>query len=215
MAFALRPNQGFTTVKQISNSVNNLDVSNNLTVGNSTFAPVLSSYKRKMFAYTAASTNQVVNLTAEQSGGIIIITLDDGGTSNINFVLPSVALPLFGVGINYTFILRGPVSGGAGDIRIYPFGYTQAAGVSAALAPQYTIQVISSDVAGNNVVKVSSSAGNNTANNAGGISFDGGVAVGPDILHLECVTRTVATAINTPQWVGYAYTTTGSAIVAS
>ena len=143
------------------------------------------------------------------------MNLDAGGAGNINIVLPAAE-----VGLNYTFIMRGAIAGvGTGNIIIYPNGYTQAGGITAAVAPANTISLYLTDVVGGpgnqTLTQINSGAGNATGNGAGGVRFDGGVAVGPDRLYLECVSTAAATAVNDPQWTGKATCLTTLALIPS
>ena len=202
----------FTIVNTIADNIDNLVISNNLSVGNQMDAGVLNSSIDKINSYTAVSAgaNQVVNLTAEQSGTIIEVTLDTGATNNINFVLPVAS-----IGLIYTFILYGSAAAGAGDIMIFPNGYTQAAGISAANGPANTINVFTTNSAGNTVLAIPSAAGNNTGNGNGGIQFAGGQGAGGDNLTLICVNTSTATAVDDPQWTGYAATASATSLAPS
>ena len=204
----------FTIVNTIANNIDNLVISNNISVGNQMDAGVLNSSIDKINNYTAvnAGANQVVNLTAEQSGTTILVTLDTGGPNNINFVLPAAS-----IGLQYKFILYGQASGGFGpadgDIMFFPNGYTQSAGISAANAPANTINVFSINLFANSVLSVASAAGNDTGNGNGGIQFQGGFSTGGDNLTLMCVNTAAATAVNDPQWTGYASSAASSALI--
>tara|TARA_B100000686_G_C16644011_1_gene891754 strand:+ start:475 stop:1140 length:666 start_codon:yes stop_codon:yes gene_type:complete len=190
-----------------------LSVSGNLTAG-SLFTQSLAGLNNQLtLTALAATPNQVINLSREGSGGIIIVNLDSGAAGNINIVLPAAE-----VGLNYTFIMRGAVAGAGGDIRIYPNGYTQAGGITAAVAPANTISLYLTDRTGatnQTLTQVSSAVGNALANGQGGVNFAGGVAVGPDRLYLQCVSAAAPTGVHDPQWTGKATCRATSALVAS
>ena len=188
-------------------SLNNLNANSinatALVVG-SLFAQSLAGLNNQLtLTALAATPNQVINLSREGSGGIIIVNLDAApAAGNINIVLPAAE-----VGLNYTFVMRGATAGGAGDIRIYPNGYTQANGIALAVAPANTISLYLTQRAGANaqtLSQINSAAGNVTPNGQGGVNFAGGQAVGPDRLYLQCVSTAAATAVNDPQWTGKA-----------
>ena len=188
-------------------SLNNLNANSinatALVVG-SLFAQSLAGLNNQLtLTALAATPNQVINLSRARSGGIIIVNLDAAAAGNINIVLPAAE-----VGLNYTFVMRGATAGGAGDIRIYPNGYTQANGIALAVAPANTISLYLTQRAGGGgaqtLSQINSAAGNVTPNGQGGVNFAGGVAVGPDRLYLQCVSTAAATAVNDPQWTGKA-----------
>ena len=209
-------NQAFTNVGSITPSINNLDISNNLTVGNNISMGTLNSAIKRVQSYTAlaASANRVINLTAADSGTTILVNLDAGAAGNINFVLPALNAYV-GPGMTFKFVLRGAVADSSGDIRIYPAGYTQAAGISATQSVADTMVCRAIDVATNNFTAIRSAVGNSTANDQGGINFQGGQALGGDELLLWSVSNAAPTNQQTMKWCGTAYTSSATSLVAS